>query len=92
MRYPAFTGTEPCTELGPDVYQIDHYTPSMLEMLKETCSFCHMLGPCREWALRHEGRSSGFWAGMTGNERATERKRRNIVFIDPVVVVSRASA
>ena len=91
MRYPDFTGPEPCTELGPELYQIDHYTPSMLQQLKEACMSCDMLIPCRSWSLHHEGRANGFWAGMTGEERQKERRRLNIVLVDPMVRFHAAS-
>lgn len=92
VRFPTFTGSEPCTELGPDLYSMEHYPSDVLSMLRAACGGCSMLAECAEWSVRHEGPHAGFWAGMTGTERVAERRRRNILLVDPMVVVHRASA
>lgn len=64
----------------------------MVKRLKALCAGCAMLEPCREWAIHHEGRDSGFWAGMNPEERKAERRRRGITLVDPVSWMHRASA
>lgn len=86
MRYPDFRGDEPCAQLGHDLYQGDAYTPESLAVMRDCCAACHMLAECRAWSLHHEGHANGFWAGMTGEERRRERRRLNIVLVDPMVV------
>lgn len=85
MRYPEFTGDEPCTEVGTDLYYHNEgvggsYTD--LPLLRTMClRDCHNVDACREWSVRHE--YYGFWAGMTEQERRDERRRRNIVLQEP---------
>lgn len=86
MKYPQFRGDEPCVEVGQDFYISDkarEFTAETRRMLVDTCMSCHMLEPCRQWSLHHEGRDAGFWAGMTGLERVAERRRLNITYVDP---------
>lgn len=88
MRYPRFTGTEPCTEIGPGAYTEDPeggFIPGRAVMVA-ACLSCHTYTACREWAVRHE--AYGFWAGMSANDRRKERSRRGIVLDDPIHVLS----
>ena len=91
MRYPAFTGDEPCAQLGHELYQGEAYTPETLTIMRDACMECHMLTDCRSWSLHHEGTANGFWAGMTGEERRKERRQLGIVLVDPMVRFHAAS-
>lgn len=87
MRYPNYTGIEPCTTIGFDLYTADipkGSKPVGLELMREACLSCETYLACREWALHHENAHNGFWAGMTGNERRIERARLGITVVDPI--------
>lgn len=90
MRYPEFTGHEPCATIGTDFYYAEgrgSQCPTEYDVLRAAClDRCHMLEACTEWSLRHE--RHGFWAGMTENERAVVRRKLNIILADPVVTLS----
>lgn len=87
MKFPKFVGNEPCTELGPEIYCASPegvtrpYTG--IEVMRAACARCDMLAECREWGVHHEGSEGGFWGGLSPTERAAERKRRNIVLVNP---------
>ena len=87
MKYPNYTGTEPCTTIGFELYTGDvpkGSIPPGLKLMREACLSCHTYEPCFEWAIHHENASNGFWAGMTGNERREMRKQLGITVIDPI--------
>ena len=81
MKYPNYTGTEPCASLGVSFYfsdvRIDGHYPYR-DLLNETCDTCPMLAQCRAWALHHE--EYGFWAGTTARERVALRRELGISF------------
>lgn len=74
MRYPAFTGDEPCTQFDPDMYYPNPTEANEREYLavRALCRQCPMQGPCLEWGMRHE--SYGTWGGYSMN--AIERLRQ----------------
>ena len=78
MRYPAWTGSEPCAQTDPELFFADH--PSTMQLLapvlRRICAFCPSRKPCGEWAILYE--VHGFWGGMTPHERATIRGTRKI--------------
>jgi hypothetical protein len=84
MEYPRFTGTEPCTEIGGELFFPDDTLRKQVNkhVMRNVCAGCDMLMECREYALHHQ--VSGFWGGMSGQERRQERRRRNIIAI-PIV-------
>lgn len=94
MRYPDFTGHEPCATIGLDFYYIEgrgQHSQVEMDMMRTAClERCFMLEQCRQWALHHE--RHGFWAGMAENERARVRRSLNIILSDPIVEVSPAPA
>jgi WhiB family redox-sensing transcriptional regulator len=45
------------------------------ERAREICSWCPVVESCREYALEKPERF-GFWAGMSEEERSSERRRR----------------
>lgn len=78
MRLPEFTGAEPCTELGTDLFFSDEENGHQVDAarLRRVCGGCEMLTECREYAIRHQVK--GFWGGLTERERREVRRRRNI--------------
>jgi hypothetical protein len=81
MRYPNFTGTEPCAQVGFEPFFEDPLPNGILEhrnLLIDTCNHCPMLVECRTWALHHE--EYGWWAGTTRRERISLRKELGIKF------------
>lgn len=94
MRYPDFTGHEPCATIGPDFYYVEgrgQHSQTEWETMRSAClDRCFMLDECTQWSLHHE--QFGFWAGMSEQDRRQLRRRLNIVLSDPVVHVSPALA
>lgn len=81
MKYPNYTGTEPCAQVGFELFFADPAKNGILEhraLLQDTCRRCPILLQCRDWALRHE--EYGFWAGTTPRERVALRKELGITF------------
>lgn len=85
MRYPAFTGTEPCTEFHTDMYYPNSSQANELEYraIRDACNGCGMQEPCLEWGLRHE--THGVWGGVNPVGRERIRKERGISFSDPAL-------
>lgn len=87
MRYPEYTGSEPCAQLGTTHYYVDIEgrggSYNELPLLRDLCqNRCFMYTDCLNWAVRHE--QYGFWAGTTESERQRIRARRNIILLDPM--------
>lgn len=78
MKYPQFTGDEPCAQVGADFFSVDDSSNRYhnTKKLREICSGCEMREPCLEYALHVK--VFGFWGGTTENERAKIRKSRGI--------------
>jgi len=78
MDFPAFDGTEPCAQIGLELYFPDGETStSAVAAAKKLCGTCPMQAECLEWGLRHE--QWGIWGGTNREERAALRRRRGIV-------------
>lgn len=82
MSYPLprFTGQEPCTEVGQEMF----FTPenssalySHLDQLVSLCSSCSMQAECLDYAL-HVG-VQGVWGGTTEGQRRQMRRALNII-------------
>ena len=81
MKYPNYTGTEPCAQVGIELFFTDPAKNGILEyrhLLQDTCRHCPMIVQCRDWALRHE--EYGFWGGTTPRERVALRRELGITF------------
>jgi len=80
MKYPNYTGTEPCAQIGMDFYFNEPTNGIYIfrDLLKATCNECPMLVQCRTWALHHE--EYGWWGGTTPRERVSLRKELGIKF------------
>jgi hypothetical protein len=94
VRYPNYRGDEPCTTVGPELYEASVKTESMLVVLRQACASCWILDDCQQWALHHEAMSTAFWGGLTADERKQLRRQSNIRPVDPLLMVEmhRASA
>jgi hypothetical protein len=81
VRYPRFTGGEPCVEVGTEVFFLEEDAKSRgsnrERMLRDLCHRCPMLDPCAGYALRV--RVTGWWGGMSEIERDRVRRDRGIV-------------
>lgn len=79
--YPAYTGSEPCTEIGLVWYfvptRVSHET-----VLANACKRCDLYAECREWAVWHE--LHGYWAATTPVQRERERQSRGIEYALPI--------
>lgn len=82
MRYPAFTGDEPCTQFDPVMYYPSPTESNEREYkaVRALCSDCPMQTECLEWALHHE--RYGSWGGYTMYEINQMRSRRGIRLTD----------
>jgi len=87
MRYPQFTGSEPCAQVGSELF----FTPEHsylyrdLNTVKALCDSCPMQEPCLEYALHVK--VVGIWGGTTEAQRDKIRRQRNIT-ARPVVKAS----
>lgn len=90
MKYPAFTGDEPCAEVGLDLF----FTPDRtygaymyrgLRDVQAICASCAMRDACLDYALHVN--VSGIWGGTTETQRKSLRRQRNIV-VQPVLSAS----
>lgn len=90
MKYPNFTGNEPCASIGVNFYYVEgqgSFSSTEYAVMKSAClERCHMLEECTQWALHHE--AHGYWAGMGEKERQRMRARLGISLSDPTVTVS----
>lgn len=82
MKYPKFTGDEPCTQVGAEHFFLPEGQPGWmnLDRMRALCGSCVMQADCLEWAVQHE--HHGFWGGTTEHERVKIRKARNILLRD----------
>lgn len=87
MKYPTFTGAEPCAQVGTDLFftQDDSINYRDLDRVKRLCASCEMQEPCLEYALHVN--VVGVWGGTTDVQRKQIRKQRNII-PTPVMKVS----
>lgn len=80
MRYPNYTGSEPCTQVGMDWFFPDSDNGSgvwsMYRQAKVVCARCWVRVECAEWGIHHEG--DGLWGGLAPMERREIRARRGI--------------
>lgn len=78
MKYPAFTGDEPCAQTGGDFFVADGKSNRYrnVRQLRAICSGCPMREPCLEYALHVS--VQGFWGGTTDDERRRIRRSRGI--------------
>lgn len=79
MKYPRFTGEEPCAQVG-----VEHFfTPegssnyTDLATVKAICADCPSKEPCLEYALHVN--VIGVWGGTTEPQRRSIRKERGII-------------
>lgn len=73
--YPAFTGSEPCAEIGVDFFCNDA-TYEFHEVLFGACNQCPLLKQCFNWAIHNE--KFYYWGGSTAADRNKIRKQLNI--------------
>lgn len=94
VRYPNYTGYEPCAQIGVEHYYLDEgrggsYTN--LPLLIELCTTrCFVYDQCLQWAVEHE--QHGFWAGTSEVDRQRLRRHGNIPLQDPVTAAERRTA
>lgn len=79
MKYPSFTGSEPCAQVGTDLFftKEDAINYHDLDRVKALCASCVMREPCLEYALHVN--VVGVWGGTTDGQRKRIRRQRNIV-------------
>jgi WhiB family transcriptional regulator, redox-sensing transcriptional regulator len=79
MRYPQFTGEEPCTQVGSEMFfpSDDETFYLQGDRVKQMCQSCPSLDPCLEYAL--SVRVQGIWGGTTEKERVALRRQFNII-------------
>jgi WhiB family transcriptional regulator, redox-sensing transcriptional regulator len=89
MKYPAYTGDEPCAEVGPDLFftpdKTYGYTHRGLRDVKAICDSCSMRDACLDYALHVN--VSGIWGGTTETQRKSLRRQLNII-AQPVLSAS----
>jgi WhiB family redox-sensing transcriptional regulator len=79
LKYPSFTGSEPCAQVGADLF----FTPDNsvvyrdVRQVKALCEQCPMQEPCLEYALHVN--VVGIWGGTTEQQRKAIRRQRNII-------------
>lgn len=82
MKYPAFTGTEPCTQIGVEHFYTEGDNSGWvnLDKIRAICATCPMQQPCLEWALAAPERY-GIWGGTTERERTRIRRNRRMTAV-----------
>lgn len=75
MKYPQFTGNEPCRSMPIELYYPENGSPH--KTVVALCNVCDVLEQCRMWGLRHE--SFGLWGGLTEQDRQRMRRALNII-------------
>lgn len=82
IKAPYFDGTQPCAQVGGDLFFTEDETNSQFDMkfLRDLCNSCHFKQPCLDYALRHS--VEGIWAGTGPKERSRIRTKLNIKLID----------
>ena len=73
MTYPAFTGSEPCTELGVEWFYPER-SAKVARVAVACCARCDVRDVCLAWGVAHE--TDGVWGGSTPKGR--ERIRRGL--------------
>lgn len=84
MKYPDFTGTEPCTQVGYEWFFPEYEGTGIwvaYATAKAVCRDCWIVDQCAEWAVRHEG--DGVWGGLSPREREQIRTRRGLFLTRP---------
>lgn len=86
MRYPNYTGSEPCTQVGAEWFfpaDVGNGSGvwSTYVQAKQVCADCWVRVECAEWAIHHEG--DGMWGGLTPMERRAIRGRRGVELVRP---------
>lgn len=78
MKYPDFTGEEPCVEVGGDMFFAadDDGRYYNIDKAKAVCGTCWMQPECAEYAINHD--VAGVWGGLSEPQRRLIRKQRNI--------------
>ena len=76
VKYPQYTGREPCRSTDPDAFYPDKHLPTLYVHLKRICDPCEMLIQCREYAIASE--DLGYWGGLGPGERRRIRQERGI--------------
>lgn len=79
MKFPDLSRAL-CREVGVEFFYPDEDNPrdiTMYSAARKICSNCEVKDECLEWAVKHE--NFGMWGGTTPRERATIRRKRNII-------------
>jgi len=86
MRYPEWTGDEPCRQVDPEAFfpsSFNAVTRAHRQLLTDLCNSCDSRQVCLMWALHHE--SEGWWAGTKPSERDLMRRQLGIRLDAPVI-------
>lgn len=85
MKYPRFTGSEPCAQIGMENFFLDpsHYSIWAGKHLRPICDGCPMQQQCLDWGMEHE--EHGWWGGYSPRERAVLRKEMGVT-LKPIPV------
>lgn len=68
-----FKGDEPCTQVDPGMFDMDHSTTRWeVAALRKVCEPCIVREACRDYAI--ENALPGFWGGMTAADRKRLKK------------------
>ncbi len=67
--------------------------PRLIAKARDICGVCAVRPECLAYAMKHyqDGRSQGFWGGMTGKERRDlwrEMRRKRIMVSEPEAILS----
>lgn len=79
MKRPHYTGAEPCTQVGPDLFYefpLNGAVTHEMRVAIGMCYSCPLMHACREYAIQHE--EWGIWGGLLPKVRENERRRRGI--------------
>lgn len=86
MRYPQWSGAEPCRQVDPEIFYptpTEASTPTLVALIKATCQACPTFQACRDWGLHHE--EHGVWGGMLPSHRAMMRRAMGIELTPPTL-------
>ena len=93
MRYPEWTGSEPCRQLDPELFfpvSFNALRSRDRVLMIELCNTCPSREPCLMWALHKE--REGWWAGTTPTGRERLRRQMGIRLDVPTIPLSERRA
>ena len=81
MRSPREFENPLCAQVDGELWFPDK--GGNVDAAKSICNQCSHKTECAEWGIKHE--RHGIWGGLSGNDRRTIRRKRNIIVDIPSI-------